>query len=577
MLNLSINRLCVRVSIDLAAILFVAVLTVVCAKIFVHFHFKFEGTSFFRLRLTALSLTPTIAAYLVCRLFFSVGTATALTSVLVVGLSYASFVKSALTGEPLSFSDISRTANMSIIAQYANIYSVSATATALVWLASMLWLFDRKTWRDRLARRKWPVLAVLVGGVSLSLTGRSVGDDFSNYSSKVFSKLGLGYLSYDWPKNVRLNGLGVHLVQTSARHMPDRPTEAESGEFKDLIRPARADFQRPRTVIMILCEACWNDSRHFSDLFKPLVDRGMVPFRGVSPTYGGGTVNAAFEMITGLPANGNALTGIIYQEYATVLSDQTHALPRYLDQDGYRTMAMHNHTKRFWNRDIVSPKLGFDEFLGIEDMTPSPPQGWADDEFLYDTALKAIDEHTDQPLFMHLTTVYTHGDYERRGGWDLGEAHYREKLGLSVERLASFVDHVYARDPDALMLVYGDHKPQLTAFFLREGILPRSVFERVGKLDMDFTFASGYPRDVVGDMPVFVRSGDASKVADFVQQADGLPFFCVSKFFDRTFLKSAAPVYRFSGDVCRAYKDVGYQKTVDAFPNWLYSKALLKY
>ncbi|MCS4089992.1 LTA synthase family protein [Rhizobium sp. BK176] len=563
-----------KVGAELAVIACVTMAFFLCEKLFVLFYFKYPGAGIYRFWAIVASPLPVIAAYAIFRLFLSRYASAAVTVAATCVLSYANHVKFGLTGDPLSFTDISGTANISIVSHYTNVYQIVAAMGVFAIGSVLFHRYEYPGLRGRLSRRRIPIAALSLVFLAGVASGRSVVDDLSTFGSDVFAELGMAYLSYDWPENVKLNGLGIHLIQTSVRHMPEEPTAAETIEFNSLVKPARTDFQRPKTVIMILCEACWNDDRHFKDVFSPLTDRGLVPLRGVSPAYGGGTVNAAFEMTTGLPANGEALTGIIYQEYAPVISDTAHVLPRYLDKEGYRTVAMHNHTKRFWNRDIVAPKFGYDEFLGIEDMTPTPPSGWADDEYLYDAALKEMDEFPRTPLFMHLTTVYTHGSYERRG--DLGESEYAERLRLSISRMAEFVDQVYRRDPNAVLLVYGDHKPQLTSFFVREGVLPISVFETVGKDDTSFAFEPGYPQALVGDMPIYVKSSDSQKLSDFITQANGTPFFCVSKFFDRTFLKSSAPVYRFSGDICRAYRTAGYKKTIAAFPDWLYAKALLK-
>lgn len=576
MSSATVKRLLWKAGLELAFALAVCLVYFVAEKTFVQFYFKYPGAGIYRIAGTALSVIPVLAMYGILRVLLSRFTVAVVTSFAVVLLSYAHHVKFGLTGDPLSFTDISDTANASIISHYITPWQLAGGLLGILIGAMALYRFELPRVVIRLRRYRVPITILTTSLLVAVLCGRSIPDDVSWTASKALGQLGMEYRSYDWPENVRLNGVIAHLIQTSVRHMPDPPTTNEVAQFTKLVKPARADFERPKTVIMILCESCWNDDRHFGDIFSPLTERGMIPFRAISPVYGGGTVNAAFEMITGLPANGDILTGVIYQEYAPVMSDTAHTLPRYLDQEGYRTIALHNHTRRFWKRDIVAPKLGYDEFLGIEDMMPTPPVGWADDEYLYDAALKEMDEAPGHPLFMHLTTVYTHGSYERRGNSDLGEADYTERLRLSITRMADFIDAVYRKDPNTVLLVYGDHKPQLNAYFVKEGILPRSLFETVGDKDTDFKFAAGYSQELVGDMPIYVRSGDPRRSTDFVAQASGMPFFCVSKFFDMTFLKSSAPVYRFSGDICRSYPNGGYRHTVSAFPAWLYAEAILK-
>jgi hypothetical protein len=486
-------------------------------------------------------------------------------------------MKSSLTGEPLSWTTISGTANISIIGHYVTLPLGLGLAFAGILGISLFARFEWPLLLSRIQNNKKVYVALAAGLVlasSASYGGRTAADVVAYAGNRILEALGAKYDVFEWPKNVKKNGLGIHLVHTSLRHMPSHATPAEDARFRSLERRDSAQPDRARTIIMILCESCWYDDAHFRDVFQPLVRRGFTPFRGVSPVYGGGTVNSAFEMITGLPAHSEVLTGIIYQEYAPVISDEAHALPNYLSEEGYRTVAMHNNYGKFWNRSVIAPKMGYDEFHDIEDMGITPTAEWADDSVLFHAAIREIDGNSGKPLFMHLTTVYTHGGYDRKG--DHGEGSYREKLVKSISSTAEFVDEVHARDPNALVIIYGDHKPQLTSYFVREGVFSQSLFQKFGDLDTDFLFADDADRSIVGDVPLWIRGADKRKVARFVSSANAKPLFCISTLFDQFFLSSGLPAFKFGQPICREYGKNGYNGTVSEYPEWLFSESILK-
>jgi phosphoglycerol transferase MdoB-like AlkP superfamily enzyme len=562
---------------ETSGILVVALVFMLFSKVFTGYSFKYDGSPYYRYYDIVVSCLPVIFLYGILRFLLSRMATSVFVSTLTALLGYANHVKSSMTGEPLSWTEISKTANLSVVTHYMSIPLVIAViTTAMLALA----LFARYEWPIMVVRFKarrntyLAFAAILILASVVSYRGKNPADAVSYAGYHLFEALGAKYDAFEWPKNVKKNGLGVHLIHTSLRHMPGEPTVAERKRFDALIEQAGKPIERPKTVVMILCESCWHDDERFKSEFQPLIENGFTPFRGIAPTYGGGTVNSAFEMVTGLPARGEVLTGVIYQEYAPVISDQAYALPRYLQNEGFHTVAMHNNFGKFWYRDVVSPKLGYMEFHDIEDMGVKPTNEWEDDSTLFRSALRELDSNRGKQVFMHLTTVYTHGGYDRRD--DLGEGHYREKLTKSIASMATFVDDIYARDPEALVLVYGDHKPTLTSYFLREGVFSDTFFHSIGIQDTDFQFSEDVPRSIVGDMPLWVRGSDSEKVKRFVEKANAVPFFCVATFLDEVFLMSGLPAFKFGRPICDGYADQGYEDTVARYPAWLFSESILR-
>ncbi|WP_114905754.1 LTA synthase family protein [Ornithinimicrobium murale] len=87
-------------------------------------------------------------------------------------------------------------------------------------------------------------------------------------------------------------------------------------------------------------------------------------------------------------------------------------LPRLLADEGYRSIALHNDTETFWNRDRVYPHLGFERFIGQEGFDSGTPLGLGlADTDLFDQALREIDG-LPAPRFLHLITTTSHLPWE---------------------------------------------------------------------------------------------------------------------------------------------------------------------
>lgn len=437
------------------------------------------------------------------------------------------------------------------------------TAIHLIFIIGFALAFLLSAWafRARLFRVSRPDLVLglllfpLVFHPSISRTAEVIGEPIT----VLLAAAGVEYRDWDWSSNVRHNGLLWHLLQTSQRQLPALPTSEQAQQYDAMIARA-GSAPAVDEVILVFCESCWHKDHHFVDNFEPLLDRGFQQFRAIAPTYGGGTVNGAFELITGLPANG-ALSGVIYQEYANDIRAGAHTLPAALAENGFVTVSAHNNNASFWRRDEVLPKLGFQRFIGLEEMAERHA-GWTRDYVLYDTALSVRAEMLG-PKFLFLTTVYSHGPYTIND--DLGEQDYAYKLRTSIQDLVAFTDTVLADNPDALILVVGDHKPPLTEYFFHHNILSRAML-------------AGLVRDqaAIGDVPVYIYYSDKARMGGMIEMADGSSFFCLAYALNDYFLGATVPAFEFSADhnLCTQGSDQRYEALTQEYPDWLYHSIL---
>ena len=532
------------------------------------------GHSFaFRWNTVFLVLCPVYFLYFLLRSVAGRAASAAAALLCLAGLYAIHATKRALTGMCLSWHDINTT-SMALALHYVSWKSIAAVAMLLGMLMLGIRGLSRRVPWDRRAKLRFTLpAAAITGAVALHPFLPDTPIALRSGMQAFLMKAGVVYRPLAATINVHRNGLFLHLVQTNQRVLPPLPSVAAA----ELPLPAAPRGQPiPRHVFYILCESCWYDTGHFASAFEPLVQRGFVPLRGVSPSYGGGTVNAAFEMLTGLPAHG-ALAGVVYQEYGELFDKQARTIARALREKGYRTYAMHNYVQDFWKRSMIMPKFGFDRFIGLENMRyqSSKDTTYPTDDILFKTALDALSAHPEAKAFFNLETVYMHGPYSESGPHDTGD--YLPRLRETITEIATFVDTVQRISQDYLIVVYGDHKPALTPYFYSEGILPPEAFSRTGAVNTEFTFRPEPPQEIVGDTPVLVLSsrGDSAMLR---QAGNGQPLYCIAAYLDRQWLGLQLDTSAYMlQHVCKDYHAGDYWTAARTPPANLYTQTLFAY
>lgn len=203
------------------------------------------------------------------------------------------------------------------------------------------------------------------------------------------------------------------------------------------------------------------------------------------PSFGGGTANTEFEILTGINLD---KFGPGEYPYKTVLQEETCETIAYnLGEIGYSAHAIHNHTGDFYDRDIVYPRLGFDSFQSIEYMSgyETTPYGWCRDKALTKeimTALTHTDKqhgvHEDTPRFIWTVSVQGHGAYpsapiegstnviditgDRYEESDMCALEYYVNQAWEMDMfLGSLISVLETRERPTLLIAYGDHLPSL--------------------------------------------------------------------------------------------------------------------
>lgn len=299
-----------------------------------------------------------------------------------------------------------------------------------------------------------------------------------------------GNASWDQRVNFTDRGPTLHILRETLRAyvmIQPPPSEAEVTAALDRLQGASTAFSenlhasaatpvtfgnaRPRNVHILLLESFW-DPTPLLDPAKPILDPRFYALwdetgrsTALSPTFSGGTANAEFEVLCGFPIDSWAV------KYELGFNEAP-CLPKLLAEQGYRTIASHPNDAGFWNRSGAYPRLGFETFWSKPDFQPDEMISWMlSDRSLYrQIADKIAAESEPAPVLNFVVTLYGHWTYdmvpERPAvvpidpeQTELGQfataMHYK-----SIE-LMDEIERLREADPDALIIAFGDHLPNL--------------------------------------------------------------------------------------------------------------------
>ncbi|GGK68973.1 LTA synthase family protein [Ornithinimicrobium pekingense] len=143
------------------------------------------------------------------------------------------------------------------------------------------------------------------------------------------------------------------------------------------------------------------------------------------------------------------------------------SLPRLLQAEGYRPVALHGDVRTFWNRDRVFPRLGYERYVAERDFAHGTELGMGlADEDLFDQALREIDR-LPAPRFLHLITTTSHTPWhlpEPLQGLELpgddATSRYLQTVHYTDAQLGQFARELEERGllERSAIVVVGDHQ-----------------------------------------------------------------------------------------------------------------------
>lgn len=405
-------------------------------------------------------------------------------------LGITDFIMRCFRQTPFSWMDFALIRSVfPILSVYLSVFGVIAAGALLIGLAVLLVIRWRKAKRTPVKLRYSAVtlLSSLVAATAVIGTCYGTGSlpkHFSNLLNDVYRDYGFTYcfLAGIVDRGIsKPSGYDDNFKDLISDIISEEPTETPGTDTTG----GKTDTPEEKlpNVIFVQLESFFDPSYlknfTFSEDPTPVFTELKKNYSHGSlrvPSYGGGTANTEFEVLTGMRIGDFGASEYPYQ---TVLQKTTcESLCYNLAPHGYTAHAVHNYKANFYDRLKVYGKLGFNTFTPIEYMSgiEENPLGWADDSILTRYVMSAM-ESTDGPDLVYCVTVQAHGkyptvpfegvennitvtslpeDYE-----EVPLTYYINQLHKTDEFIGELISAVEKTGEDTMIVFFGDHLPNL--------------------------------------------------------------------------------------------------------------------
>ncbi len=270
------------------------------------------------------------------------------------------------------------------------------------------------------------------------------------------------------------------IPKTSSAYETESETESEITE----VPGETEDWEYPNIVVVLLESFANPDMINFLECseepvpnFEYLYDHYTSGYVEV-PVVGAGTANTEFEILTGMSMQFFGL-GEIPQKTVLLDIDSCESIASDLKTIGYGTHVVHDNGGNFYSRANAFSKMGFDTFtckemIDIHDYTPIGT--WPTDHVMIPEIEKALDYTPDQPDFLYVITVGSHGNYPQyevledpeikvKSVEDEGMAYsweyYVNMLHDVDVFIGELIDLLEERGEPTYVAMFGDHLPTM--------------------------------------------------------------------------------------------------------------------
>lgn len=387
---------------------------------------------------------------------------------LVMGILYiGNAIKISFFGGPIMPDDIYALRSLLLILDGWRFFAAAVPLAAIASL--LLYNFSMRHWSSYLAS-----LVVLLFSITLVYEPISIVKPLDQF---------FGNSVWDQRSNYLWHGATVYTIQESARRFADadvtpdqdRAQEAAENLLAAVPKKVGGNTFTPRNVHIVLLESFWdpNELKKARYQQNPLAPEFRKLWKkagyshAMAPVFGGYTANSEFEVLCGFPVVKDNV------KFERRLLNDVPCLPHILGENGYKTMASHPNVPVFWNRVNAYRRIGFQTYWSLQDFVKDDMNR----EFLSDVSLyrqvmekiqPALDAH--QPILDYIVTYFGHWNYplsESRPNKITSPSPVEEVSGYAntvyykSREMMDFINEMRKRDPDGIIVLFGDHLPFL--------------------------------------------------------------------------------------------------------------------
>ncbi|MGZ8223803.1 MAG: LTA synthase family protein [Methylobacter sp.] len=388
---------------------------------------------------------------------------------LIMGIMYVgNAVKISYFGGPIMPDDAYALRSLLLILEGWRFFAAAIPLAAIASL--ILFNFSMRHWSAYLAS-----LGIFLLGIIVVYNPEAIVTPIDKY---------FGNSVWDQRSNYIWHGATLYSLQEGARYFAladaapdlDRTQEAAEKLLFAVPKPVAATKPfTPRNIHIVLLESFFDPNTLKKAHYKP---NPLVPeFRklwksagyshAMNPVFGGYTANSEFEVLCGFPVVKNNV------KFERQLLNDVPCLPHILADKGYRTVVSHPNVPVFWNRVNAYRRIGFQAYWSQQDfILDDMNREFLADVSLYRQVMEKISGSLEaqEPILDYIVTYFGHWNYP------LSESRPNKVTSPStVEEVSAYANTVYyksrelmilinqlrQRDPDSIIVVFGDHLPFL--------------------------------------------------------------------------------------------------------------------
>lgn len=399
-------------------------------------------------------------------------------------LAIVSAIKLDLRGDPLQFSDIAMAREAVEVAGKMIAGGMEITREMALGLVLMVVLAPLAFWGVRVMRRRpalRPVCCAALCAACVPCLYLMASTQRAEY---------LVVMQDDYTRRGFLVAFADRLPAfDDSKNALSMPEEYGEEAVKEALGPYAGRGETPEilpNILFVMSESLTDAAQYFDLTQEPmpyLKQMQQEHWGGnfLAITYGGGTANVEYEVLTGYrladtPWNGfNILRGLIRPEMSSLVS--------VLESYGYSTQAIHPNDGSYYDRLNVYETMGFDSTLFLNSLDPVPESFllYPSDDYLFEQIIKAYENRPQgQPWFCHTVTFQNHGGYGFEADFgdievegELEELDHRNirnyvnMLKLSDDALRELIGYFDGQQEPTVIVVWGDHAPGISQFGMK--------------------------------------------------------------------------------------------------------------
>lgn len=240
---------------------------------------------------------------------------------------------------------------------------------------------------------------------------------------------------------------------------------------KASVNPDMTGIAKGKNVILISFESMQTfpinrhvDGQEITPFFNDLIEESYYFSNFYHQTEQGKTSDSEFILDTSFyPLPSGAV-------FFTHGQNEYQATPEILKQNGYHTSVMHANNKSFWNRDVMYPSLGYDNYYAEEyyDVTEENSYNWGMTDISFMQQSVDLMEEINQPFYTKLLMLTNHHpftlaekdkfipEFDSNSG-TLNR--YVQTVRYSDEALKGLFDELKESGlyEESIIIIYGDH------------------------------------------------------------------------------------------------------------------------